>query len=297
MINNIQDTFSIQDLEVLSGIKAHTIRIWEKRYELFNPTRLNRNIRVYNLLDLQKLLNVSFLQKHNYKISKLAKLTERELEENAKSISLKEFPSSYYINPLVVSMFSLDDELFEETYRQQSKKLSFEEIYTSTYLPLLQHVGVLWQTKGVTPAQEHFISNLIYQKIVLNIANIKKDNSNAKQTNILFLPKGEVHEIGLLFMLYRLKLTGAKTIYLGRDIPASNLHDINAQFKKINWISFFTIDRTEEEKKRFISEMEGLLEHTKNTCWVVGNIWKDYLDTKTKGNIKFYEGFHQINTT
>ena len=294
MINNIQNSFSIQDFEVLSGIKAHTIRIWEKRYALLNPARLNRSIRVYSLRDLQKLLNVSLLQKHGNKISALSKLTDEELENKAKLISAEELPDNYSINSLIISMFSFDDELFEETYKSQSETLSFSEIFVGTYVPLLKHIGLLWQTNGIRPAQEHFISSLIYQKITLNIAGLSNKRSNLNRVNVLFLPKGEVHEIGLLFMVYHLKLSGEKTIYLGRDIPTNDLVEINAKFKEINWITSFVIDRKKEEKEEFIVEMEQLVENTKNTCWVIGGVWKDYKETNKRGQITFYEGFHQL---
>ncbi|MFT5723409.1 MAG: methanogenic corrinoid protein MtbC1 [Bacteroidia bacterium] len=293
MINNIQHTFSIHDLELLSGIKAHTIRIWEKRYSLLNPTRLNRNIRVYNILDLQKILNVSLLQRHNLKISELSKLSDGALAAKAKSISEDKFESNYHINSLIVSMFSFDDELFEEVYAAQSETISFNDIYVNTFLPLLYHIGLLWQTNGIKPAHEHFTSNLIYQKITLNIAQLPATKSEPTSANVLFLPEGEVHEIGLLYMLYKLKALGQKTIYLGRDIPTSDLHEINSQFKDIHWICAFLIDRTKEEKADFINQMEQLLKHTKNACSIIGKIWNDH--STPNDNITFYEGFDQVD--
>ena len=141
MINSIKDSFTIQDLEILTGIKAHTIRIWEKRYDLLNPTRLNRNIRVYDLADLQKILSVSLLYNNNYKISKIAKYTESELTEEAKSFALNEFSNNYEINSLVIGMYTFDEVLFQEIYDQQIKKISFTDIFVHTYIPLLNHMG------------------------------------------------------------------------------------------------------------------------------------------------------------
>lgn len=294
MINKIQNSFSIKDLEVLTGIKAHTIRIWEKRYNILNPARLNRNIRVYSILDLQKILNVSLLLGYKYKISELSKFSEKELEQKTKSISLEKLSNNYHINSLIVSMFSYDDQLFEETYLNQSEVLSFTEIIIRTYLPLLTQIGILWQTNGVRPAQERFISNLIYQKVLLNIAETQEVQINSKQVNILFLPKGEVHELGLLFQVYRLKLSGRRTIYLGKDIPTEDLYSINSQFQNINWICCFVIGRTEEEKNEFVMVVDNLLEHNKNTCSVVGKIWSDYSSPKYKGRLTFLEGFDQL---
>lgn len=294
MINTTQDSFSIQDLEILSGIKAHTIRVWEKRYALLNPTRLNRNIRVYGILDLQKILNVSLLQRHGYKISEVAKLIDGELEKKAKAISLENSPSNYHLNSLIVSMYSLDDDLFEEIYLAQSEILSFTKIFITTFLPLLNRIGVLWQTNSVMPAHERFISNLIYQKIMLNVSTIGRVEARSKRVNVLFLPEGEIHEIGLLFMLYHLKSSGEKTIYLGRDIPTEDLLSVSSQFQEINWICSFVIDRTDEEKGKFVAQVEKLLMHTRNSCWVVGNMWGAYSAINTDEKLVFYEGFDEL---
>jgi len=191
-------------------------------------------------------------------------------------------------------MFSLDDNLFEETYLAQNKKMNFNEIFKGTYIPLLNYIGVLWQTKGVKPSQEHFISNLIYQKIALNIASIPKPKTQTKRVNVLFLPEGEVHEIGLFFLMYHLKMIGERTIYLGSNIPTDDLIDIKSQFQEINWICYFLTGRTDEEKIAFVEEMEGLLLNTRNTCRVVGNFWGNYSAPNLAENITFYEGFEQL---
>ena len=294
MISRIHNTFNIQDLEILSGIKAHTIRTWEKRYGLLNPTRLNRGIRAYSILELQKLLNVSLLLKHKYKISELSKLVDVELETKVKSISEEKLKSNYYINSIIISMFSLDEDLFEEVYRANIAIESFEEIFIKTYIPLLEHIGNLWQTNGIQPANEHFISNLIYRKILLNIAELPKPSYQSKRVNVLFLPKGEMHDIGLLYMLYHLKMSGEKTIYLGKNIPIDNLFEIKSKFQEINWICSFVINISDEGKTLFIAEMDKLLIHTNNTCSIVGKFWDEYSATCKSTNISFYSGFDKL---
>jgi DNA-binding transcriptional MerR regulator len=294
MINSVKNSFSILDLEILSGIKAHTIRAWEKRYSILNPTRLSRNVRVYSLPDLQKLLNICLLQKHDYIISDLSKLGDAELAKKAKSISLEKLPNSYHINSLIVSMFSLDESLFELTYKSQIDKSTFKDVFVNTYLPLLNHIGLLWQTNGIKPAHEHFISHLIYQKIALNIAAIPKNKPESKEVYILFLPQGELHELGLLYLMYCLKLSGKKTIYLGRDIPTDDLLQIKSQFQEINWICSFLTNRTEQEKAEFVAQMENLLIHTKNKCWVIGKIWSSYSAPKSLKNLTFHERYDQL---
>lgn len=295
MINNIQETFSIQDLELLTGIKAHTIRIWEKRYQILNPKRLNRNIRTYNINELQKILNISFLLKNGYKISKLASWTETELQAKVKSLTLINNDNYYYINSLILAMYNLDEDLFEEIYLDLIAKYTFKDIFINTYLPLLNIIGKLWQSNGITLLQEHFIANLIYKKIAFNIDYLTtQKNNSSNKVNILFLPKGELHEISLFFWNYHLKSKGEKVIYLGRDTPPDQLFKINNLFKEINWISYYTISRTASEKQEFIEIISELLKNTENQCIIVGKTWEDYDKTKIDDKIKIFTSFNQL---
>jgi len=294
MINSIENTFTIQDLEILTGIKAHTIRIWEKRYDLLNPTRLNRNIRMYDLKDLQKILNVSLLYNNNYKISKIAKYTESQLAEETKSFALHKFSNNYEINSLVIGMYTFDENLFQEIYTQQIKKTSFKDIFAHTYIPLLNHMGLLWQTDSIKPAHEHFISNLIYQKIALNIAALPVIESKTDHVNILFLPFGEIHDLGLMFLNYSLKLRGEKVIYLGKSIPFDNLFYLNSQVKNCTWINYFMLDRPVEEKIGFLNNVEKLLAHTRNKCIIIGKVWEDFSKENKNSQIIFKSGIEQL---
>tara|TARA_B110000285_G_scaffold85492_1_gene98069 strand:- start:106 stop:1002 length:897 start_codon:yes stop_codon:yes gene_type:complete len=296
MVNSIKDTFTIQDLEILTGIKAHTIRIWEKRYDLLNPTRLNRNIRMYNLVDLQKILNISLLYNNNYKISKIAKFTESELAEEATSFSLNTFSNNYEINSLIIGMYTFDEILFEKIYSQQIKKISFEDIFKNIYIPLLNHMGLLWQTNAIKPVHEHFISNLIYQKIALNIASLPAVGNKNSHVNILFLPFGEIHDLGLMFLNYSLKLNGQKVIYLGKSIPFNNLFYLNSHVKSCTWITYFMLDKPAEEKIEFLSNIEKLLAHSINKCIVVGKIWDDFSKENKNEKIIFKSGLNEALT-
>lgn len=281
----------------MTGIKAHTIRIWEKRYGILNPERVGGNIRVYSLTDLQKILNLSLLVQNNFRISKLAKLSDGELAEHAKQISKESSKEDHYLNRLTMSMFSFNEQLFEEVYQEQIEVLSFEEIFIHTYAPLLNYIGLLWQTDGINPAHEHFISNLIRQKIALNLAKFSRVSQNAEQVHVLFLPQGEIHDIGLQFLDYRLKSSGEKTIYLGKDIPFDDLLDINSQFEEINWVCSFMIDKSTDEKQRFIEKVSRLLDGTENSFWIIGRIWSAHQDYTLDKRITFYEGFHNVLST
>ena len=293
-MNKIQDKFTIQDLEILTGIRAHTIRIWEKRYNLLMPARINRNIRVYSLSDLQKILNVSLLYKNNYKISNIAKLSDNQLSEEAKAFALSEFSANYEINSLVLCMYTFDESLFQEIYSKQIKKSSFIEIFTNTYIPLLNHLGLLWQTDSIKPAQEHFISNLIYQKIALNIALLPRIKPTNDHVNILFLPFSEIHELGLFFLNYYLKLIGEKTIYLGSSIPFDDLFYINSKIKNITWINYSMIDSPIEEKTEFFNNVEKLIADTKNSFIMLGKIWEGFSKENKNKQIIFKTGIEQL---
>ena len=276
LMNKIKDTFTIQDFEILTGIKAHTIRIWEKRYNILTPSRINRNVRVYSLSELQKILNISLLYKNNYKISKIAKLSDDLLSEEAKTVALSDFSNNYEINSLLLCMYSFDENLFQNTYLKLSKKDSFIEIFSNTYIPLLNHLGLLWQTNSIKPAHEHFISNLIYQKIALNTAALPNIETIKEPVNVLFLPFGEIHDLGLFFLNYYLKLKGERTVYLGKSIPFDNLFYVNSQIKSITWITYFMLDTSTEEKTMFLDNVEKLVSNNKNTSVIVGNIWDDF---------------------
>ena len=276
LMNKIKDTFTIQDFEILTGIKAHTIRIWEKRYNILTPSRINRNVRVYSLSELQKILNISLLYKNNYKISKIAKLSDDLLSEEAKTVALNDFSNNYEINSLLLCMYSFDENLFQNTYLKLLKKDSFIEIFSNTYIPLLNHLGLLWQTNSIKPAHEHFISNLIYQKIALNTAALPNIETTKEPVNVLFLPFGEIHDLGLFFLNYYLKLKGERTVYLGKSIPFDNLFYVNSQIKSITWITYFMLDTSTEEKTMFLDNVEKLITNNKNTSVIVGNIWDDF---------------------
>ena len=275
-MNKIKDTFTIQDFEILTGIKAHTIRIWEKRYNILTPSRINRNVRVYSLSELQKILNISLLYKNNYKISKIAKLSDDLLSEEAKTVALNDFSNNYEINSLLLCMYSFDENLFQNTYLKLLKKDSFIEIFSNTYIPLLNHLGLLWQTNSIKPAHEHFISNLIYQKIALNTAALPNIETTKEPVNVLFLPFGEIHDLGLFFLNYYLKLKGERTVYLGKSIPFDNLFYVNSQIKSITWITYFMLDTSTEVKTMFLDNVEKLVSNNKNTSVIVGNIWNDF---------------------
>jgi len=239
--------YSIKDLEKITGIKAHTIRIWEKRYEIVNPKRTDSNIRFYCDNDLKKLLNVSILLKHGYKISKIAGIDQDELGERIREISMVQNGNECDIESLVVSMIELDEKKFNQTLSGLILKEGFENAVFNALYPFLDRIGTLWQTGTINPAQEHFISNLIRQKIYVAIEGIQRDPKENAKTFIMFLPEWELHEVGMLMYNYMLKSRGYKMVYLGQSVPYEDIKRV-AEIHNPDYL-FTSFSFSVEEKK------------------------------------------------
>jgi DNA-binding transcriptional MerR regulator len=231
--------YSIRQLEKLSGIKAHTIRIWEKRYNLIEPHRTNTNIRYYTDNELKKILNVALLNRHGIKISSIAKLNELELKEEIIRISAESDSSDTIIDSLVLAMIDLDEYKLESMINKSVKKMAFPSTVTEVLYPFLEKVGILWLSGDVYPAQEHFVSSLIRQKIIAATDEISNTFNPAGKKFMLLLPEGEWHEIPLLFAQYLIKEANHEVLYLGQSVPYSDVLAIGAA-KKIDFIMFST---------------------------------------------------------
>jgi DNA-binding transcriptional MerR regulator len=289
-LNNIKTDFTIKDLENLSGIKAHTIRIWEKRYQLLSPERTGGNARYYDTKNLQKLLNVSLLNKNNYKISKIAKLSEDAIVLIARELANKNASVDNSINAFKMAMFSFDQALFNQTYNQLLINKTFRDVFKEVFIPFLDHIGLMWQTSTLTPAHEHFISNLISQKIQINIEKIQQNLLvDDSEVYVLFLPENEIHELGLMYLNYELSLRGKKTIYLGQSIPLDSLNSLLVMFSKINFISSFTVAPLDSVMKEYLHEIDVKLKNTKHEFWAFGNRTQNFNSNVYKSRFLFYK--------
>jgi MerR family transcriptional regulator, light-induced transcriptional regulator len=214
--------YSIKELEQLSGIKAHTIRIWEKRHRLIDPSRTPTNIRFYSDEDLKKIINVSLLNNHGYKISRIADMTIDEMNNRVLELSQLKNDITIHIDQLVLAMIDMEEEGFEKILNTLILRYSFERTITEIVYPFLEKIGLLWQTQNITPAHEHFMSNLIRQKLMVAIDGLPIPPKAAKKI-LLFLPEGELHELGLLFYHFLTRKAGWRTYYLGQNVPHSDL--------------------------------------------------------------------------
>ncbi|AKD57847.1 MerR family transcriptional regulator [Spirosoma radiotolerans] len=216
-------TYSIRDLEQLSGIKAHTLRIWEQRYAILSPDRTDTNIRTYGDDDLKRVLNISLLKDHGYKISEIAKLSSDELNREVVKISERQLNYPDQIHALTISMLDLSEERFEKIISANIAQSGFENTMVNIIYPFLSRIGTLWVTGSIGPAQEHFITNLIRQKIIVAIDGLRGTPDKPGKTYMLFLPEGEFHEISLLFAHYIIRSRSNKVIYLGQNLPLNEL--------------------------------------------------------------------------
>ncbi|MEN9960867.1 MAG: hypothetical protein RL045_1119 [Bacteroidota bacterium] len=218
------NVYSIKDLENFSGIKAHTIRIWEQRYHLLQPTRTETGIRNYTDIDLKRILNIATLQnKGGIKISKIAELSEAEVSEKILQLSAGELDYPEHIQALTVAMMDLDEYRFQELTKSITDAHGFENFMLKVIYPFLTQLGTLWLSGSVGPAQEHFITHLIRQKIIAAIdSQMAKPKPNAKKF-LLYLPEGELHELGLLFASYLIRARQHSAIYLGQSLPFDEL--------------------------------------------------------------------------
>ncbi len=215
--------YSIKELEELSGIKAHTIRIWEKRYRIISPLRTATNIRYYSDDDLKKIITISLLNSHGVKISKIATLSPAELVKRVTALSETQQAPEVHIDRLVMAMVDLDEEIFESILNELIHRFGFEKTVLDMVYPFLEKIGLLWLTGNITPLQEHFITNLMRQKMLVAIDALPLAPKSSPRI-ILFLPDDELHELGLLFNYYIVKKAGFRAYYMGQRVPYQDVH-------------------------------------------------------------------------
>jgi MerR family transcriptional regulator, light-induced transcriptional regulator len=285
--------FTIRDLENLSGIKAHTIRVWEQRYSFLRPKRTETNIRYYSNEELKIILNIALLNKYGYKISQLDKMNEVELRQKVLGLNSVEAVQDRVVYELIQGMIDLDMDKFEAALDSFIFSRGIDKAITQIIFPFLERVGILWVTDGINPAQEHLVSNIIRQKIVVGIDSMISHVQSGKSV-LLFLPEGEHHELGLLYAWYLLRARGVKALYLGADVPVKDLEFV-VKAKKPDFIYMHLTTRP-----RYFS-LEKFLErvgaHMPGTAVVIsGNralmqVRKDYsyvhFKTSLKGVLEF----------
>jgi DNA-binding transcriptional MerR regulator len=283
----VTSQYSIKDLERISGIKAHTIRIWEKRYDILRPERTDTNIRYYCNEDLKRLLNISVLINNGHKISRIASLPVETLNQKILELNNVGSPeSSGQIENLIVAMLDMDEVKFEKVLNNSIIKIGFEETLFNILYPLLNRIGVLWQVGTITPVHEHFISNLVRQKLFTAIDGLPIDRGEDSLTFLLVLPQWELHDIGLLVYNYLIRKSGHNTIFLGQGVP---IQDVEAIDKLVEPDALVTSFSTPVETEEISDYLRELSTYFKNKPIYVGGIQQDKICDGLPKSIKKFE--------
>ncbi len=287
---DIMNAFTIKDLENLSGIKAHTIRIWEQRYNFLKPHRTTTNIRYYSNDELKTVLNIALLNKYGFKISHIDRMPPTEIREKILSLGDARAIQERIINDLVQAMVDLDIEGLAKIIANYITAKGIERTVIQIIFPFLEKIGILWQTGHINPAQERLVTNIIRQKLIVGIettvSHIKLD-----KTFLLFLPEGEHHELGLLFMYYLIKSRGAKTIYLGANVPVKDVeYVINLKKPDIAFVHL-TATASNFNFEKFLNNIEQRFNNT-NTV-ISGQLTQSY-KKKIPQSVHFKQSLSEV---
>jgi|TARA_R100000278_G_C5447656_1_gene156104 DNA-binding transcriptional MerR regulator len=249
----------------LTGVKAHTLRKWETRYNFLEPERTDTNIRYYSDKQLKKLMNIGILTRNGYRISKIDKMSDEEIHKHI-ATTLIESSEEDDISALIISALEMDEVTFDSILKEQIVKRGLLQTTTQIIYPFLNQIGVLWGINKVMPAQEHFVSNLIKKKMFAAIDALPYPKEDAPVI-MMFLTENEHHEIGLLLAYYMARDLGWKVYYLGQNVPTENIQQVIDIVKPNAMLSMF-ITPTQESVK---TKLDAILEQTNVPYWVSGN--------------------------
>ncbi|MFZ4398480.1 MAG: MerR family transcriptional regulator [Bacteroidales bacterium] len=266
--------YSIKDLEKLTGIKAHTIRIWEKRYDIVNPHRTSTNIRFYTDMDVKKLMNVASLVRFGLKISSLSGLSYEELNEKIVEMYHNPNGTNTYIDQLIVAMTDLDDKKFNVILSNATLDNGFENTIIEVIFPFMERLGLLWQTGNINTAHERFVMNILRQKLIVAIDGLYFQPDKNSKLFVLFLPKGEFHEIELLFYRYIIRKNGHKIVYLGQSIPLLDLKEIVSIKAPDYLFCCINLPQYQAEVKMYLSKLSILFQS--QSIFVAGKQINDF---------------------
>jgi DNA-binding transcriptional MerR regulator len=283
--------YSIRDLEKITGIKAHTIRIWEKRYGIVAPLRTQTNIRFYSDKDLRRLMNVAILNKYGYKISNIQGMSADELNASVVELTHQDIDNDHQVDNLVMAMIELDEQRFDKIISSSIIKQGFDYTFEDLLYKFLEKIGILWQIGAVNPVQEHFISHLIRQKLILAIDGQQAYKDNFK-TFLLFLPENEYHEIALMYLHFLIRKEGHKVIYLGQNVPLLHLKDIFEKHHIDYLLTSITAKLPGEMIAEILNELEQL--YGDKQILIGGNCLAEASVT-LPGNIKSFNTLNDFN--
>ncbi len=247
--------YSINDIEKLCGIKAHTIRIWEKRYNIITPRRTETNIRYYLDKDLQKILNISLLNRNNYKISKIAKMSDGEMKRLVSELSEVTIETEDYLDSLMFAMLELDEYKFNKIIEHNISSKGFEVTMNDVVYPLMEKLSMMWIAGSIKSVHENFVANIIRRKTIVAIDNKSKESRPDAKRFLIYLPEGESHELSLLFLHFLLKDLGINVINLGSNIPLIDVLEGQKIFKANYIFTLFNDSFSQSPLQPYINEL------------------------------------------
>ncbi|HET6527857.1 MAG TPA: MerR family transcriptional regulator, partial [Balneolaceae bacterium] len=257
--------FSISQIAQFSGIKPHTIRMWEQRYDALNPSRSEGNTRYYNGDQLRRLLNIVSLLEYDYKVSELCEMSDEMLFDLIKATQKKTTenePNEYFISQLIAAGMSYDEAYFEKIFSHCLLRYGMKDAYTKVVYPMLVRLGLMWASDTLPPAHEHFISNIIRQKLFTAIDSLPPADP-ASESWLLFLPENEFHEIGLLLANYLIRFSGKKVVYLGGNVPLQSLTAAIKNTNPDNLLLFLVRSNLIESTEVYLDELNRLFNKQK----------------------------------
>ncbi len=285
--------YSIKDLENFTGIKAHTIRIWEKRYNIVEPKRTSTNIRYYSDKDLRRLLNISILNRNGVKISKIINFSDQSINEKILNLAQSNSDIESQIEALVIAMIDLDESKFEKIFNTAVINLGFEEAILRLMYPFFKRIGLLWQIGSINPAQEHFVSNILRQKLLVALDGVSQTMNGNSRSFLLFLPEGEHHELGLIFYHYIIRKYRHHVYYLGETVPIEALIEIS-KTKKIDYLlTQLTTSISQVEIEKYLTLLAKNFK--KATIFISGILTSDF-EFQLPSNIIILKDIYKLKT-
>ncbi len=287
--------YSIKDLEHLSGIKAHTIRAWESRYKLIEPHRTATNIRYYVDEDLKRILNVSVLVKAGHKISKVANMSPEQI--NSAVLDAGRYQGNYesQITALKKAMLDYDEYLFDSVFDKCLIQFGTDETLTKILAPYIHQIGVLWQTCSISVSNEHFVSNLVKQKMfsIIDQTAVPQPDK-AKRSYLLYLPSNELHELGLLYLYYYLRKSGYRVIYLGQSVPIQYVKEVADKTGINEMISIFTSCPHTNDLNLYFERWSELFDEDKFQLHLTGYQLSEAFDLSLPSNVNLQENLQEL---
>lgn len=285
--------FSIKEIEALTGIKAHTIRIWEQRYAMVAPRRTDTNIRYYDEKDLKKLLNVSLLNRNGYKISEIAEMSTDQLLQEVVKVTEEKTDYENQLQSLTLAMMELNEVAFEKILSTAILQLGLERTMIQVVFPFFRSIGIMWQTGSINPAHEHFITNIIRQKLIVAIDGQAHETDIWSKKFVLYLPEGEFHEIALLFVNYAIRARGGKVIYIGTNVPYDDLSVVNQAYAPDYMFTVITSPMLNGEAvSDYLNKLSLQFPHLK--IFVSGGHVLSVTDLKVQENVRVIRDFKEM---